>query len=231
MSCPCTVRAPPPSCERTAEKIRAWTRYPTSRSRTSSRRCPCRCPLGTSGFAPSLCPKDIQPTLQPLLRQDWFLSLLFVYAHVASNVPTSHTTSHKFKSHCWCLESVRFVVDLSVLFKVKFDFYWFQNLIVWVSDPFVLWFSPSGTTWLLDWKTPTGGSLNIRRGRRRTWLGTRISTARPRPRRARRREREYVGLKKQPFVCSNANALHELWVQSKIKSRCLRLTLSLLWIC
>ena len=160
-----------------------------------------------------------------------FLSLLFVYAHVASNVPTSHTTSHKFKSHCWCLKSVRFVVDLSVLFKVKFDFYWFQNLIVWVSDPFVLWFSPSGTTWLLDWKTPTGGSLNIRRGRRRTWLGTRISTARPRPRRARRREREYVGLKKQPFVCSNANALHELWVQSKIKSRCLHLTLSLLWIC
>ena len=77
MSCPCTVRAPPPSCERTAEKIRAWTRYPTSRSRTSSRRCPCRCPPGTSGFAPSLCPKDIQPTLQPLLRQDLFFILTF----------------------------------------------------------------------------------------------------------------------------------------------------------
>ena len=49
-----------------------WTRCSTSRSRTSSRRCPCRCPVETSGFAPSPCPKDIQPTLQLLLSQDWF---------------------------------------------------------------------------------------------------------------------------------------------------------------
>ena len=53
-------------------KNHAWTRYPTSRSRTSSRRFPCRCPLETSGFAPSLCPKDNQPTPQLLLCQDLF---------------------------------------------------------------------------------------------------------------------------------------------------------------
>ena len=53
-----------------------WTRCSTSRSRTSSRRCPCRCLVETFGFAPSLCPKDIQPTLRLLLKQDWFRILV-----------------------------------------------------------------------------------------------------------------------------------------------------------
>ena len=68
-SCPGTIRPPPLSWEPTAEKIHAWPDFPTSRSRTSSQRFPCRFQLARSGSEPSLCPKDSQPTLQLLLRQ------------------------------------------------------------------------------------------------------------------------------------------------------------------
>ena len=68
-SCPGTIRPPPLSWEPTAEKIHAWPDFPTSRSRTSSQRFPCRFQLARSGSEPSLCPKDSQPTLQLLLRE------------------------------------------------------------------------------------------------------------------------------------------------------------------
>ena len=111
MSCPCTVRAHPPSCERTAEKItHGLVILPHAVEQT------------VEGAPVGACWRRLDSHLHCVQRItsqhsscSW-TKIYFVSLFVATNVLTSHTTSHKLKSHCLCLCSGWFVINLLVLF-------------------------------------------------------------------------------------------------------------------